>query len=251
MPKDTKFDIQGNDLILSRNDWRAVTTYCAKYYDKIAGREWRKDTNGYIVNSGLGYLHRHVMCLWYGEEVLNDMTQKGYVVDHMNNDHTDCRISNLEFLKKSYNTAKGQSFDVDAKELKWRIAVNLFKDFSTGCYQITIGCNDNIIFKDIDGSFKYVNVVRLLYDCDYSIVINDAENILREYDTAGTISLNCTHACRTRIETAPTFQLTDEEKNSCIVWRDGVPYIILGTGNTYLDAVHYEEGWQPTSKRDN
>ena len=251
MPKDTKFEIQGNDLILSRNDWRAVTTYCAKYYDKIAGREWRKDTNGYIVNSSLGYLHRHVMCLWYGEEVLNDMTQKGYVVDHMNNDHTDCRISNLEFLKKSYNTAKGQSFDVDAKELKWRIAVNLFKDFSTGCYQITIGCNDNIIFKDIDGSFKYVNVVRLLYDCDYSIVINDAENILREYDTAGTISLNCTHACRTRIETAPTFQLTDEEKNSCIVWRDGVPCIILGTGNTYLDAVHYEEGWQPTSIRDN
>lgn len=250
MPKDTKFEIQGNDLILWRNDWRAVTTYCAEYYDKIAGREWRKDNNGYIVNSSFGSLHRHVMRLWYGKEVLNDMTQKGYVVDHMNNDHTDCRISNLEFLKKAYNTAKGQAFDVDAKELKWRIAVNLFKDFSTGCYQITIGCNDTIIFKDADGKEKYVNVIRLLYNCDYSIVVNDAENILREYDTIGTISLNCTHACGIRIETAPIFQLTDEEKNSSIIWRGGVPYLVLGTGNTYLDAVHYEEGWQPAGKRD-
>lgn len=251
MPRATKFEIVGNEIIILRDDWRAVTTYCAEHYNKIAEREWRKDNNGYIVNSSFGYLHRHIMRLWYGEEVLNDMTQKGYVVDHMNNDHTDCRISNLEFLKKAYNTAKGQSFDVDAKELKWRIAVNLFKDFSTGCYQITIGCNDTIVFKDADGEVKYVNVIRLLYDCDYSIVINDAENILREYDTTGTISLNCTHACRIRIETAPIFPLTAEEKNSGIVWRDGVPYLVLGTGKTYLDAVHYEEGWQPAGRQDN
>ena len=43
--------------------------------------------------------------------------------------HADQSIGDLEFLKKAYNTAKGQVFDVDAKEMKWRIAVNLFKDF--------------------------------------------------------------------------------------------------------------------------
>lgn len=249
MAKATKFEILGNDIIILRDDWRAVTTYCAEYYNKIAGREWRKNDKGYIVNSSFGYLHRYVMGLWYGEEVLNDMTQKGYVVDHMNNDHSDCRISNLEFLKKSYNTAKGQAFDVDAKELKWRIAVNLFKDFSTGCYQITIGCNDTIIF-DVLGEVKYVNVIRLLYDCDYSIVINDAENILREYETTDTISLNCTHACEIRIETAPMFRLSEEEQNSGIVCRDGDYYFVLGTGKNYLDAVHYEEGWRPAGQRD-
>ena len=44
---------------------------------------------------------------------LRNSPKKGYVVDHINNEHNDCRISNLEFLKKDYNTAKGQQLDKD------------------------------------------------------------------------------------------------------------------------------------------
>lgn len=46
--------------------------------------------------------------------------------------------------KKCYNTAKGQTLDIDSKRLSHRIALNIFKDFSTGYYQITIGCNDTM-----------------------------------------------------------------------------------------------------------
>lgn len=249
MPRMTNFEISGDDLIISRDDWRAITTYQADKFDKIAAREWRKDSNGYIVNSSLGYLHRYVMGLWYGQELLEEMTRKGFVVDHMNNDHTDCRVSNLEFLKKAYNTAKGQSFDVDAKEMKWNLAVNLFKDFSTDCYQITIGCNDTIYCVDSKGKKKYINAIKLLYACDYSIVINDAENILREYITTATISLNCTHACSIRVNVAPEIQLAPKETNSSFIWRDAVPYLVLGTGKNYLDSVHYDEGWIPPKKQ--
>jgi hypothetical protein len=245
MPKDTNFEISGNNLWISRSNWRAVTTYSKEKYDSIAGREWRKDAKGYIINSTLGYLHRYVMELWYGKDMLLAMTDRGYVVDHMNNDPTDCRISNLEFLKKSYNTAKGQAFDVDSKEMKWNIAVNIFKDFTTGCYQITIGCNDTLFMIDQQGEKKYVNTIKMLYSCDYSIVINDAENILREYATAGTLSLISSHACSIRIEFAPDIQITEEEKDHAIVWRDGVPYLVLGTGNCYIDAAHFDEGWLP------
>lgn len=88
---------------------------------------------------------------WYGEDVLSNLTEKGYVVDRMNNDHMDCRISNLEFLKHNRNVAKGMYLDKEAKQIRYRLAVSLFKDFSTGCYQITIGFNDHIVSKDSSG----------------------------------------------------------------------------------------------------
>ena len=118
----------------------------------------------------------------------------------MNNDHTDCRLSNLEFLKKSYNTAKGQTFDVDSKRLKNYIAVNLFKDFTTNCYQVTIGFNATMGFIDSSNTIKLVNAVYFLYDCDYSIVVNDAENMLLEYETSRKITVKRNNSCSYRIE---------------------------------------------------
>ena len=47
---------------------------------------------------------------------------------------------------------------------------------------------------------------------------------------------------------AVDIQLTEEEKNGAVVIRDGVPYLILGTGKTFLNSVHYQEGWMPPKK---
>ena len=190
-------------------------------------------------------LHRYIVAKWYGESVLKEMTAKGFVVDHMNNNHVDCRISNLEFLKKAYNTAKGQAYDVDSKAMEHHIAVNIFKDFSTECYQITIGCNDDLVGIAADGKKYHVVAIKLLYKCDYSIVINDAENILRVYETEGRIDISKTYACDIKIRNAVDIELTEEEKNGVVVIRDGVPYILLGTGKAFLKSVHYEKGWLP------
>lgn len=62
------------------------------------------------------------------------------------NNRYDCRICNLEFLSFRHNVAKGQTLDVESAEMKYHIALNLFKDFSTGLYQISIGFNDNVYF---------------------------------------------------------------------------------------------------------
>ena len=241
-----KFQVIGKDAHLNRETWGkiAFTTFREDYYAELTSVTWTKNNN-YLRNKKLGLLHRYIMGKWYGEDVLADFTGKGYVVDHMNNDGLDCRISNLEFLKKNHNTAKGQAFDIDAKDLRYRIAVNIFKDFTTNCYQISIGCNDPIIGKDSNGDTFFINKINLLYDCDYSIVINDAENILLQYDTAGVISVNKTHACDHRITKAPNLEMTDEEKKGAIVVRDGTPYIVIGTGDTFIVSSHYEEGWLP------
>lgn len=253
MPRKSKnrFQIVNDEIHITREGWGhiALTSFCDDYYEQLTSYTWTLDSNGYLVNRTLGSLHRYIMGKWYGEEMVDELTLKGYVVDHMNNEHTDCRISNLEFLKKSYNTAKGQTFDVDAKELQWRIAVNIFKDFSTGNYQITIGCNDTIVGIDESGQKYYVNSIMLLYCCDYSIVINDAENILRIYETEGKILVSQTHSCDMKIRKTEDIQLTDEEKNGAIIIRDGIPYIIIGNGQTYLNSIHYEKGWGPPTKQ--
>lgn len=84
-----------------------------------------------------------------------------------------------------------------------------------------------------------------MYNCDYSIVVNDVENILRVYETEGRIDVSKTYACDVKIHKAVDIELTEEEKNSAVVIRNGVPYLILGNGNAYLNSVHYEKGWQP------
>lgn len=245
-----KFEIIGKDVRISRETWGkiAYTTYREDYYDELTSVTWIRTHSGYLTNKKYQSLHRYTMGKWYGVDVLNEMTQKGYVVDHMNNDGMDCRISNLEFLKKAYNTAKGQAYDVDSKDMLYNIAVNIFKDYTTGCYQISIACNDSVYGVNSDSSKFYVNTIKLLYDCDFAIVVNDAENILIKYSTEGKIYLSNNHSCDIRIEKAIDIKLTEEEKKEVFVMREGVPYFVMGTENAYIVSAHYEEGWLPPEK---
>lgn len=209
MPRTSKnkFEIINDEIHISKEGWPLIglTTYREDYYEELTSKTWtltkansETDDKGYLSNKTLGLLHRYIVAKWYGQDVLDTMTQKGFVVDHLNNNHTDCRISNLEFLKKAYNTAKGQAFDVDSKMMEHHIAVNIFKDFSTGCYQITIGCNDDIVGETKDGKKYHITAIMLLYDCDYSIVVNDAENI---YDarSRGRVSIHKVAASVSRV----------------------------------------------------
>ncbi|MGO5054583.1 HNH endonuclease [Holdemanella porci] len=112
MPRQSKnkFEIINDEIHITREGWPLIglTTYREDYYEELTSKTWsltkpNSDTEdkGYLSNGTLGLLHRYIAGKWYGEDVLKDMTEKGYVVDHMNNNHADCRISNLEFLKKS------------------------------------------------------------------------------------------------------------------------------------------------------
>lgn len=97
MTSKNKFEVVNENIHISREEWSQVAevTYREDYYEELTGVTWTLD-NGYIRNSKLGFLHRYMMEKWYGKEVLDDMTQRGWVVDHMNNNGFDCRICNLE-----------------------------------------------------------------------------------------------------------------------------------------------------------
>ena len=129
------------------------------------------------------------------------------------------------------------------------IAVNLFKDFTTNCYQVTIGCNANIVMKDSNEKTHYINAIKLLYDCPYPSVVLDAEQILTQYDETKQFSLENMRCCDKRIIESVPLQLTEDEQNRSIVVRDGKTYLILGTEKAFLHTVGYDEGWTPPSKK--
>lgn len=230
-----------------RDDWTSVAfaTYREDYYMELSSHVWRLN-KGYPYNATLGGgLHRYMMAKWYGEDVLREFTQRGYVVDHMNNDHMDCRICNLEFLLSNRNVAKGQYLDAESKKMRHRLAICIYKDFGTGYYQIAIGCNDNICYDDTKGKKHFINTIHLLYDCEYSLVILDAECILTHYEETGILETKNLHWCDIRIVEAPEIVLTEDEKNQTLVQRDGKTYMVIGNGKVYIHAVHQIEDWRP------
>ncbi|QIZ08383.1 hypothetical protein HFZ78_18045 [Priestia megaterium] len=82
-----------------------------------------------------------MMIHWYGVEALKEAYEKNFIVEHMNNDPFDCSIHNLSFAPNNVNIAKGQTYDVERKEGIPIAAVNMFKDFESQKFQITIGFN--------------------------------------------------------------------------------------------------------------
>lgn len=248
------FTVNGDVVYISREGWDSVakTTYREDYYNELKSHTWMLK-NGYPYNEALGGgLHRYIMGKWYGKEVLEKLTARGYVVDHMNNDHTDCQITNLEFLLKDYNTAKGQQLDKDTERLFTRIALTISKDFQTQCYQITIGCNDAIVRGDPETSHEFVDSFKLLYsqETPYIVVINDADTLLQIYEASNRIDIKQTHACQVRIYLALDIQLTEQEKEASIVKRGNQTFLVLGTGKTYLKHVAPDKNWYPPEKGD-
>jgi len=249
MPSKNRFTLNGNEIHIFRENWPqiAMTTYREDYYEELTSVTWTEN-NGYLVNGKFGKLHRYIMAKWYGEEMLEAMTQQGWVVDHMNNNGFDCRISNLEFLAANHNVAKGQVLDVDTKRLRMRIALTLCKDFSTGYYQIHIGCNDRISFVNTaTGEARDLAKLKLLYDCDYRIVLNDAERILLDYELTGIVPVSELKCIDYKPEYFENITLKEEEKGRMIIERDGKKYFVMGNG-IWFHSSAVDEGWVPQQK---
>lgn len=111
----------------------------------------------------------------------NEMKEKGFVIDHMDNESHNCRIENLYFLKEAYNKAKGMTFDQENKDKRF-IALTISRNFDTELFQITISFNYPATLQ-LEG-FEHPAVIELaylLYEGDYRTVIADAQDILMDY----------------------------------------------------------------------
>lgn len=244
-----RFSCHDDEVEIFRDEWDRVafTAYREDYHEELTSATWT-ESKGYLVNGKLGALHRYIMEKWYGEELLAEMTNWGWVVDHMNNDGFDCRISNLEFLSTRHNVAKGQTVDVEAQAMKMHLALSIFKDFSTGLYQTHVACNDPImLYTPATGTTRPLARLLLLYDCDYRIVINDARDILLNYDLNKRFELKSLHCVDMKAEFFEMIVPKEDEVGSPFVERDGNLYACIGNG-IWFDSSSVETGWTPAEK---
>jgi len=242
--KDQKITKVNDEIHIFRPLWGklAITTYREDYFEELCSLTWTK-SGEYLRSSKLEMqLHRYIMAKWYGDTVLEEMTKNGFIVDHINNDGFDCRISNLEFLSSDENKAKGFTLDKQTQQMKNHVALSIFKDFSTNKYQITLGFND-FYAEYNDGMLFPVVALKLLYDCDYRIVINDAREILLLANQKKIINPNKLNFIDKRVIYSQKVDLTPEEQNGCIIQRDG-KYLLILNEHTRLDSIHYDAGWE-------
>lgn len=182
MSKNT-FSIIGDTIYISRPEWDLIAQATVRddYADEIQSVTWGLQNGRYPHNAKLGTLHSYIMKQWYGEELCAEMKEKGFVIDHMDNESHNCCIENLYFLSAAYNKAKGMTFDQENKDKRF-MALTLSRDFKTELYQITIAFNYPATLK-LEG-FEHSAVIErvyLLYEGDYRSVIADAQDILMDY----------------------------------------------------------------------
>ena len=178
-----KFTIVNDTIYISRPEWdfMACATVREDYLEEIQSVTWGLNNGRYLYNSKLGYLHSYIMKKWYGEELCQEMKEKDYVIDHMDNESINCCIDNLSFLQNAYNKAKGLTFDQENKAKEF-IALTMLKDFHTELYQITIMFNYPAILQ-IEGleDASFIEQAYLLYEGEYRKVIADVQAILLDY----------------------------------------------------------------------
>ena len=196
-----KINVDGNTATLYKPSWDKVATVTVRedYIDELKSITWTKNNN-YLHNKKYGYLHCYIMKKWYGENEYNAMHDKGFIVDHIDNNGFNCCINNLCFLSSDENKAKGMTLDKRSAKHEF-IALSIYKDFDTQLFQVTIFFNYPAISKiECIEKPAVIDLAYLLYDTPYEIVINDAIGILLEYENYKTFSPDKLNFCDYHIE---------------------------------------------------
>lgn len=210
------------------------TDYSNELWDKVLSVNWKViwgkpnakgKRKGYIgtYSKKLGdykKLHQIVMIHWYGFEALKEAYEKNFIVEHMNNNPYDCMINNLSFAPNRLNIAKGQTYDIDRKEIMSVAAINMFKDFETKRYQITVGFNKEFAMK-LEKGLVPLNALRFVYENNFRRTFMDAENILYGIMDYGMVDTNKLHHIHMDIEQANYIHLKEHQKKAPFVEIDG------------------------------
>lgn len=233
-----KFIDEGNGVY-------GYTTYTNEVWEKIKNLNWyvnekeiekRKKTYIYTGSTkfnGHTKLHQIVMFIWYGETELEEAYKNNFIVEHHDNNAFNCLIENLSFAPNNVNLAKAHLYDKERPQLINDVAVNIFKDFNTRKYQITLAFNQPFLFTE--GSKKtLLEKMYLLYDDNFRLVYTDASRIVS--DLLETDSLDFTLLRPKKREIVPAMLVfTDKEHDlSGIRFINGEPVVFLNNDPKYF-----------------
>lgn len=234
-------------------DVLGYTNYNNIIWNKIKSVNWYviwKKTNlngvkkGYIGthSTKLGNrnkLHQIVMIHWYGNRVLDDAYSKKYVIDHLDNNSFDCTIENLSFAPNNVNRSKGLTYDIEREDALSSIAVNIFKDFMTKKYQITVAFN-KLSFIGNNENSRPINGLRLVYDNDYKRVLFDAESLLYDYTERCIIDIRKLNYVKVEYLFPKFIELDDTTVKTNLITDEENVYLILGE-HSRIDKISPNE----------
>lgn len=217
----------------------AYTEYDKSLYEKVKDVNWTVSKGRYLYSSKLKQsLHQVVMVHWYGEDVFVESRKKGFIVEHHNNNGFDCRIINLSFVPEPINKAKAFTYDKDRLNVMSSIAVNFYKNFSTGQYQVTIAFNKPyyIVFPRENKKIS-VAALYLLYEDDFFRTLTDATSIIHELRTYGKIPLLKLKYKKILYEEAILIELEPGKEDALFFELEGKFYVRLGTEHLIINEA--------------
>jgi hypothetical protein len=159
-----------------------------------------------------------------------------YVVDHMDNDGYNCNLENLCFIPKEKNTAKGLTYDKKRAEAIDMLALNIFKDFETQLFQITIAFNAPTGY-EVKGQIVVITDMKLIYQNDFERTLANAEKILHDYTTYGFFDDKKLDNIDMEITAAIPVNLSPDEMNAPFIERDGKILLNLDSEHVRLDKI--------------
>jgi hypothetical protein len=244
MMKTQKIEHIGNYVYISREARVVKTTYSCEFYDELCSMSWSISGNYLRSSKHAISLHRYIISKYYGTQMLNQLTKEGLVIDHLDNDPNNCTIENLYFLYKNENTAKGLTVDKYVDDVLSIVGVGIFRSFETGLFQITLGFNLKCILT-IGKSEQVVSNIYLLYDSDYTIVLNDYKYILLCIKQNIKVELGKLNHIDIRFDEIPKIDVPEGLSPGNFFYHEGEYYLVIG-GNTLIKKRYFDAKWIPS-----
>lgn len=198
MPKKKNFHIkiENNEIVFipQMNDLHHIarTEYQKDIWETVKDENWivRKNSQGtakYIYCSRLKKtLHQVVIDYYFSEPLRKKYYCNGFIIEHLNNDGFDCRISNLYFMLRQRNKYKGDLFDQQVKTLINKVSIRIFHILKNKTFQIIVLFN--AVFMN-EKTNKSLETLYLLYEYDYDLVFQDAEWLVKYFSSETSLNL--------------------------------------------------------------
>ena len=178
------FNKDGNKILIVDNNEEILKI--------IKSNSWYLKNDKYFYSSKLKkYLHQIVISQFYGKDFFANLLKKGYVIDHINNESFDNRISRLQYVIRISNSHKGQRLDRYRKDEneKYLYTLNIYNMYPEEKFSIIICFNGLKIFNE---KKEVVSTMEFIYsrkDDDYNIILNDATLMIERLMTKENIKV--------------------------------------------------------------
>ena len=240
--KDQEIKADGERITILRKKFNvlAFTSFSEEILETLNQTTWTP-SDGYMRSQKFGSLHKHVMVLKYGEDVIREAYDNDFVIDHINNNGFDCMYTNLEIIPRKLNAAKGLTYDEERENHIDFFALNFSKDEDTGEFQIGIGFNKPVDIT-MNGQTYPVGSIYLKYGQDYKTTFLEAHSILNELSNTKGIKLSNLRAERILFRPVDVVKLREGESlESGFIIRDGQVYLLQGSTHTRIVQVAHNK----------